>query len=324
VTARVDVLVAAHGGSHLLAKTLESVERQQLRDTRILVADDSSAPEVRTAIERLGDDRFSYVPNRSPLGPAGNHRRLLERATAPLVAILNHDDLWAPEFLARLVPPLEEDPETVVAFCDHEVVDARGERLAERTEECSRRYGRAGLRPGRHRPFDFLVERQAIALACAAVFRRSAIPAGEPPDEVGGAYDLWLAFRLAASNGGAFYAPERLASWRWHAASLGERRDLAGTLAIAACWRAIAGAGAAGSLARTARRRAAAAFRVAALQGAEPGSAAAARAAAASAWRLERSPRSAVALLAAGLLPAFRSFGERRARRARSAAEGGR
>jgi len=263
---RVSVIVAAFGQPALLRQALHSLLAQQLGDYEVIVADDSNSAENREVVAAINDSRFIYRANAMPLGPAANHRLALNLSRSPLAAILNHDDLWRPRFLASLVPALEATEGTVVAFSDHDICDAEGAVLRELSDAESRRYGRATLAVGAHAPFFDLVRRQSIAVACAAVFRRDAIPPTEPPDEVGGAYDLWLAFRLASTGRAAWFVPERLAVWRLHGKSLGERRDAQGTLWTARCWERIGAETSDALLARAGRDRSARALAVASRQ----------------------------------------------------------
>lgn len=300
--AAIDVVVAAFAQPRLLRVALESVQRQTFQDFAVLVADDSRSEANRAVVDGLADARFGYQANPETLGPAGNHRRALAAGRAPLVAILNQDDAWKPAFLEILAARLAADPRCVVAFCDHEVWDEQGRNVVAETETLARRYGRDRLAAGLHRPFHDLVRAQTIPIACAALFRREAVPADEPPEEVGGAYDLWLAFRLASSGAGACYVPERLAAWHRHAASLGERRDARGTLDIARTWSRIRAEARDGALGRHAARQASSAFTQGALQLAAAGERGAARDAARrglAAWPSLRS--LARALLATGV-----------------------
>jgi hypothetical protein len=56
-------------------------------------------------------------------------------------------------------------------------------------------------------------------MATGTIFRRTALDPATLP-EVGPAYDLFLAYALARTGGGACYVPERLTAWRVHPSQL--------------------------------------------------------------------------------------------------------
>jgi hypothetical protein len=51
----------------------------------------------------------------------------------------------------------------------------------------------------------------------AMVFRRDSLPLDDYPTEIGPLYDLWTAYLLARTGGGAWYHPDRLSYYRVHA-----------------------------------------------------------------------------------------------------------
>jgi hypothetical protein len=237
----VSVVVAAHRSDDYLRLALRSALRQSFADLEVIVSDDADSAATRGVVTDLADPRLVYRANPRPLGPAGNHWAAFTAARGDYIAILNHDDLWEEEFLGRMVAALRMDAGLTLAFCDHHLVDEAGNRLAEATDANTRKWQRDLLRRGSYRPFPELVVRQSIPMAMGAVFRKSALPR-EWPDGVGPAYDLWLAYALCATGGGAYYCPDRLTSWRVHRGSLSATGGLAWSTGSAQCWREMAGA----------------------------------------------------------------------------------
>jgi hypothetical protein len=180
-----------------------------------------------------------YRRNSRTLGPAGNHWAAFAAAWGAYLAILNHDDLWRPEFLATLVPVLDRHPDVVLGFCDHEVIDSVGHRLQAETDRTSQRWGRDRLAPGCYRPFPQLVVEQTIPMAMGTLFRRTALDLAALP-EVGPAYDLWLTYALCQTGSGAYYVPDRLTAWRVHPSQLTSRAPQSWQAGDLACWRAMA------------------------------------------------------------------------------------
>jgi glycosyltransferase involved in cell wall biosynthesis len=244
--------------AHLRA-TLQSALNQSYPNLEVVVSDDSPTDGLRTLVEELQDPRLRYFHNSPALGVAANHWRSFKRARGELIAILNHDDTYEPEFCERLVAPLVADTACAVAFCDHWIVDAAGQRLEAVTESASHRYGRASLSSGRHLPFMDLLACQAVSISAGAIFRRSALP-DILPLQAGPAYDLWLAYLLCRTGQGAWYVPERLSSWRLHAMNQTSRGDISLLRGAALCWTAIARDSTMRPIGRVALKKAAGAF----------------------------------------------------------------
>jgi glycosyltransferase involved in cell wall biosynthesis len=185
----------------------------------VIVIDDSPAQLVRAIVDQLADGRVRYFRNPERLGTGLSYRRAIELATGELLAVINDDDVWEATFLETLVGALLDFPQAAIAFADHWVL--KGDVVdPEETDRLSELWGRAGLRSGLHQPFRQLaVIDRAVSIAIASVFRREAVAATPIPAEVGGAYDLYLAYALSRGGAGAVYVDQRLSSWRVHDAN---------------------------------------------------------------------------------------------------------
>ena len=234
---------------------MRSARLDQTRvDLEVLVSDDADDPGVSRLAESFDDPRIRYCWNPSRLGPAGNHWAALLAARGRYIAILNHDDLWRPEYLATAVPVLDSIPDAVLVFCDHDVIDPAGRSLSAEADHTTQQWGRDRLIQGLYRPFPELVAQQSIPVAMGCLFRRDAIDLTALPD-VGPAYDLWLAFALCRTGGGAYYMPDRMTAWRVHPGQITATRDDAWRRGALACWEAIAEDPIFWPVRRTVRRR---------------------------------------------------------------------
>jgi glycosyltransferase involved in cell wall biosynthesis len=216
----VTVVVPACRRVRYLPLALASALGQTFRDFEIIVSDDGPTEEIANIAASFADPRVRYRANARNLGIALNHRVAFAEARGRYVANLDDDDLWEPDFLARLVPPLEADPTLTVAFCDHLLIDEEGRVLGPLTEVNSRRYRRDTLAPGRHQPFlEMATAHSTLPMAMGAVFRKAMLDDAPYPPQIGGCYDHWLAYLAARNGGAAFYVPDRLTRYRIHAGS---------------------------------------------------------------------------------------------------------
>ncbi|HUB68710.1 MAG TPA: glycosyltransferase family 2 protein [Candidatus Methylacidiphilales bacterium] len=216
----VTVVVPTFRRLTFLAEALASALNQTFRDFELIVTDDGNSPEIARIAASFADPRIRYRANSRPLGIAMNHYAAFLEARGTCLANLHDDDVWEPDFLAELLPPLESDPSVAVAFCDHHLIDERGRFLPERTRRNTRIYRRDYLAAGRHQPFlKMAVIHESIPVSMGAVFRKSILDRADYPPRIGGSYDHWLAY-LAARNGqAAYYVPRRLTRYRLHTES---------------------------------------------------------------------------------------------------------
>lgn len=110
----VSCIVPTHGRDDLLHDAIASIAAQVLAPAELLVADDLGSPVTRTQVEGwAGRVPFPvrYV-NASGTGwhsPGASRNAGAALATGDLVAFLDDDDVWEPEFLASLVAALGAD-----------------------------------------------------------------------------------------------------------------------------------------------------------------------------------------------------------------------
>jgi glycosyltransferase involved in cell wall biosynthesis len=95
----VSVIVPVYNGARHLGAALESVFAQEATPREIIVVDDGSTDETSGVMERFWD---RIVPIRQDnRGPSAARNIGIERATAPLIAFLDADDVWPPTALRR-------------------------------------------------------------------------------------------------------------------------------------------------------------------------------------------------------------------------------
>ena len=167
-------------------------------------------------VQSFNDARIRLRCNKTNLGIAGNHLAAFSEMTGTLFSVLNDDDEWEPDLLAKLVPLLTDD-EVVVAFCDHSIIDGQSKIDASETELNTRRWQRDTLSAGIHKPFFKIgLVQQSIPIVMGAVIKADAVAFNNFPLATGPHYDLWLTYLAAKSGKGATYLPVRLVRYRVH------------------------------------------------------------------------------------------------------------
>ena len=107
----VSVIMPAFNVEAYIAAAIESVLGQTFRDLELIVVDDGATDATHKVALRAadGDPRFVVV-RRQNGGLSAARNSGLRRASAPVIALLDSDDLWAPMFLEKQMAILAADP----------------------------------------------------------------------------------------------------------------------------------------------------------------------------------------------------------------------
>lgn len=112
------VIVPAYGVAHLLAEALDSVLAQDFQNWEALVIDDGAPDDVKGAVTHyLRDPRIRFISTANHgVSAARNHA--IGQTQAPLIALLDGDDLFRPKYLIQMVAAMEADPQAVIITCN--------------------------------------------------------------------------------------------------------------------------------------------------------------------------------------------------------------
>ena len=95
------MVVPTHNRKDLLLRALHSVLAQQRVELEVLVIDDGSTDGTERTIHSLRDDRITLIRHEAPRGVAKARNAGAKAARGIWIALLDDDDLWAPDKLAR-------------------------------------------------------------------------------------------------------------------------------------------------------------------------------------------------------------------------------
>jgi glycosyltransferase involved in cell wall biosynthesis len=220
ITPAFSVVVPAFNAAATLRGTIESVLAQSRPDLELLVVDDCSSDETPEIVRSFRSDSRVRLLSRSTNGGVSAARnQAIHEATAPVVAFLDSDDLWLPNYLERMGSALDARADAALAYTEAWMLDSR-------TGEFHRRTTSFKVQPGPDEP---PAERGALIAAllqsnfvfCSAAVRREvfdqigvfdeSMPAAED-------YDLWM--RIAVSGMRMVRVKEPLVVYRRSAGTL--------------------------------------------------------------------------------------------------------
>jgi glycosyltransferase involved in cell wall biosynthesis len=219
--------VPAYGVAHLVGEALGSLLAQALSEWECVVIDDGASDDVAAAVAPfLGDPRIRFLATDNR-GVSAARNRAVAATSAPYVALLDGDDLFRPDYLARAVAMLDTDPAARLVTCNARIFGAvPQERLCVS--------GRQGSGDGATGTLSDVLDR-SFKVYIGASFRRADF------DRVGGFdetmthaedFDFWV--RLLLDGGHARYIDEVLGEYRVrpNSASASAARMIAGNLRV--------------------------------------------------------------------------------------------
>ncbi len=115
---RVSVIMAAYNVAQYIAEALDSVFEQGYDNLEVIVVNDG-APDTAELEIALAPyrDRIIYLVQENR-GLAGARNTALKAATGSLIAILDPDDIWEPDYLRVQLAALDDAQNASVVYCN--------------------------------------------------------------------------------------------------------------------------------------------------------------------------------------------------------------
>ncbi|MBE9008022.1 glycosyltransferase family 2 protein [Fortiea sp. LEGE XX443] len=213
----VSVVIPTYNRPEYLKQAIASAVNQTYQNIEIIVSDNCSAENPQAIIESFHDSRIKFWRQPENIGMLPNQIHAFKMAHGKYIASLHDDDMWNEDFLAKLVPPLEVNPNLILAFSDQYIIDGNGKINEIGTEENTRGFKRDILAAGIHKSFTKIgLVDKSIPTAASCLIRNQVIDWDSIPQEVGGMWDLYLTYLCCISGYSVYYYPERLTRYRNH------------------------------------------------------------------------------------------------------------
>lgn len=198
----ISVIIPLYNKAAYVRRALDSVLRQSVQDFEIIVVDDGSTDGGERIIEKVPDSRIRLFRQQN-VGVSAARNKGIELARYPLVAFLDADDEWFPDFLAASLGLHRRWPGIVASFTNYERTDSRRSALT-----------RAEQAGPLNSYFEFCVRNEGAGMCSIVVMlKKDAVSkaGGFPVNRrVGEDLDTW--FRVAC-QGPVGYEPTPLARY---------------------------------------------------------------------------------------------------------------
>lgn len=179
----VSAVIASYNMAQYLPQAVHSVMAQTYRNVEIQIVDDGSTDNTTEVVRQWEGDPRVRVHLQKNAGAANAKNEGMKRSRGAFIALLDADDVWKPDKLARQMPLFNRDPEIGLVYSDYERMDGEGRPLPPAITDMRRGWVAGPL----------LVEN--FVAYSAVVMRRECLERSGYFDEslsMGFDYDLWL------------------------------------------------------------------------------------------------------------------------------------
>ena len=121
----ISIVIPLYNKEKQIAHTLQSVLNQTFQDFEVVIVDDGSTDGSVAEVEKLSDSRIRLIHQKNA-GVAAARNRGIEEAKGDLIAFLDADDEWKPEYLATQYHLSQKYPDCNVFACNYEFRNIEG------------------------------------------------------------------------------------------------------------------------------------------------------------------------------------------------------
>src|SRR5690606_21065811 len=127
----VTVLIPFYNSEAYLEAAIDSVLRQTFTDLEVLLVDDGSTDASRAIVQGYDDPRIRMISNDKNQGVVYSRNKGVQEAKAPLVAVLDADDIAVPDRIASQYAYMNSHPQLMMVGGHAEVINAEGKPTGE-------------------------------------------------------------------------------------------------------------------------------------------------------------------------------------------------
>jgi glycosyltransferase involved in cell wall biosynthesis len=145
MNAKVSVIMPVLNGERFIDEAIQSIVDQTYKNVEVVIVDDGSTDRTYRRIQKFQTQvKICYVRHSVPHGIAPSMNDGVRHATGDLIAFLDHDDAWLPEFLETQTRYLEEHADVAMVHCDFQTMDVEGKIIEQSVATCRGRQRPSG------------------------------------------------------------------------------------------------------------------------------------------------------------------------------------
>lgn len=122
----ISIIIPLYNKAHQIRNTLASVLLQTYRDFELIIVDDGSTDDSIAEVQKFDDGRIRVIHQRNS-GVSAARNRGIKEAKYDLIAFLDADDEWKPDYLDTQNRLAQKYPECSVFACNYEFHNSKGQ-----------------------------------------------------------------------------------------------------------------------------------------------------------------------------------------------------
>jgi glycosyltransferase involved in cell wall biosynthesis len=207
----ISVIVPCYNAQRTIADTLQSVADQSFPDWEAIILDDGSTDDSAAIVEALArrEPRMRVV-RRANSGVSVTRNAGAAAARGRVLAFLDADDRWHPDYLQRMAAHLQSRPDIGIAFAVARIVDGEGQPTGSTSSR----------NPGPFTTFDFLSSNPTTTCSNLIVRRDVFTALGGFREDLCHAEDQLFLIRAHLASIGIEGCPEVLVDYRVNTSGL--------------------------------------------------------------------------------------------------------
>ncbi|AXG72331.1 UDP-Glc:alpha-D-GlcNAc-diphosphoundecaprenol beta-1,3-glucosyltransferase WfgD [Kordia sp. SMS9] len=96
------VIIPLYNKQAYIQQTVESVLQQTCTDFELLIVNDASTDESVSVVSQISDSRIQLIENSENVGLSATRNHGISKANGEIIALLDADDVWRPNFLKTI------------------------------------------------------------------------------------------------------------------------------------------------------------------------------------------------------------------------------
>lgn len=113
----VSVVIPTYNRAELLARSVESVQRQTYKKWEIIIVDDCSTDDTEQMVKEFEDYRIRYIRNKKNMGAGASRNRGAGLARYEYIAFQDSDDVWRCDKLEKQMEYMSNHYEYDMVYC---------------------------------------------------------------------------------------------------------------------------------------------------------------------------------------------------------------
>ena len=113
----VSIIMPVRDRAGLLGEAIRSVLEQTYENFELIVVDDGSGDDSVSVVRSFADPRIRIFEHPEPTGVSATRNRGLQKARGDLIAYLDSDNTWKPDYLSAMAGLFQVKPDADAAYC---------------------------------------------------------------------------------------------------------------------------------------------------------------------------------------------------------------